>query len=104
MHVLYKGKRLPVDDSILTEDDRDWWSDKHAVVVDSDMKLIPTYLATFQKKRNESRRSETEVDFVAEKIYEKKPTQDELLQDAIEFGLSWYDIIGIEEVYQLLEE
>jgi hypothetical protein len=102
MHVLYNGKRLPVDDSTLTENDVDFWQTKKAVVVEDEMELIQTYLVTFSKRHSGLITIDgTECEFVAEKIFAEEPTKDELLQIALNLGLGWNSVIGVETVYQL---
>lgn len=103
MYVVTKqGKRLPVDDSSI-DYDNDFVPFQQTVgLYDDSAMLNPVWIVS--GLRNNSYHihgAKEELEFVAEKIYEHRPSFEEVLWFMSANGLSRYDIVEVSEGYML---
>lgn len=95
------GKKLPVDDSSIRNDEYMPFQQTVALYDDSTV-LKPIWLVQGQRvQRRSAMATNSECEFVCEKIYTHKPTKEELLWFMSANGLIRTDIVTITKGYEL---
>lgn len=99
--VTSNGKKLLVDDSCISEDE--YFPFQQTVGLYSDNTVLKEiYLVTGQRRNNFSiSRKDDDLEFVAQRVYEHKPTEEEILWFMSANGLSRYDIVTVDKAYTL---
>lgn len=109
MYVVTKyGKKLKVDDSSIDYENEFSPAFSNVCLFSDETFLRPIWIATVQKlKRHDSymhSMSEPELfEFTKEQIYDHKPTEEELLYLMSAWGCGRYDIVTVDEGYELDE-
>lgn len=102
------GKKLPIDDSGI-DYDKEYvpFIDNIGVFTDNTI-LRPIWLVTVQKVKDNLMRprfiDKEKYEFAAEYKYDHKPTKEELLYVLSVNGCSRYDVVTIDEGFELDEE
>lgn len=95
------GKKLPVDDSSIDYEDYFPFQQNVGLYDDSTVLKPIWHVAGQRMKRRGSFMTDSEYEFVAEKVYDHKPSKEELLWFMSANGLNRYDIVAITEGYEL---
>ena len=96
------GKTLPVDISTLDEDEiRFLKAAEHVTMIDDGCYLKKMWRVTAEKDTNLTTSGPTELEFVAEKIFDHEPSEMEMIYFVSEHGLGRYDYCSIDVLFRM---
>ena len=103
MYIVTKeGHKLPVDTSMLTEDDYMSFQQSVGLYDDSTILKEIWILELYKSNRFEtSRRDQWELTFVKELRYEHEPTKEEILWAMSAYGCTRWDVANVKKAYEL---
>lgn len=99
-----KGRVLPVDDSSINYEDEYVPSFSNVVMIDDSVYLQDVWIVTCQKDLSRKIPCKDEIEFVADKVYDHEPTQEELIQFMCSNGCGFYDVVSVEKSHRLMME
>lgn len=106
--VCRSGKVLPVDDSSIDYENEYIPCVDVVTVISDGVYLEDVWIATCQKDMNKhsfgSQNKDSELEFVAEKIFTHEPSKEELIHFMCKHGCNLDDIIQVERAYRLQVE
>lgn len=103
MKVISKcGNVMPVDDSNINYENTYEPCVQVVTMIDDNVCLQPVWIATIQKDINWCNSRRSELEFVSERVYESKPTNEQLIYLIAENGLNIREgYVTVEKSYRL---